>query len=176
MVHELSTLILQRHAKSAWPAVPDHDRPLARRGQRDAPVMGRWLRASGYAPDHVLCSTARRAQETWQLVSQGLAVTAAVDMDHRLYHASAAEVLDIIRAERETSRALLVIGHDPAIATLALMLASPSAATDISLSRIAVKFPTSAIAVLRQEGPWNRVRPGSMTFTAFVTPRELSGN
>jgi phosphohistidine phosphatase len=47
--------------------MPDHERPLARRGQRDAPVMGRWLRTAGLAPDLVLCSTARRARETWQL-------------------------------------------------------------------------------------------------------------
>ena len=57
-------LVLLRHAKSAWPDVPDHDRPLARRGQRDAPVIGRWLSDSGLLPDQVLCSTARRASET----------------------------------------------------------------------------------------------------------------
>lgn len=54
-----------QHAKSAWPDMPDHDRPLARRGKRDAPVMGRWLRAAGHLPDQVVCSTARRARETW---------------------------------------------------------------------------------------------------------------
>ena len=59
--------MLLRHAKSAWPDVPDHDRPLAGRGRRNAPVMGRWLRTNGYVPDQVLCSTARRARETWQL-------------------------------------------------------------------------------------------------------------
>ena len=53
-------LVLLRHAKSAWPDVPDHERPLGRRGQRDGPVMGRWLRAAGQVPDQVLCSTARR--------------------------------------------------------------------------------------------------------------------
>src|SRR6266851_4698449 len=56
-------LVLLRHAKSAWPDVADHERPLARRGRRDAPVAGRWLRAAGRAPDRVICSTARRARE-----------------------------------------------------------------------------------------------------------------
>ena len=65
-------LVVLRHAKSAWPDVPDHERPLARRSQRDAPVMGRWLRAAGHVPDQVLCSTARRARETWQLAQAGL--------------------------------------------------------------------------------------------------------
>ncbi len=60
-------LVLLRHAKSAWPDMPDHERPLARRGQRDAPVMGRWLRAVGLVPDLALCSSARRTRETRQL-------------------------------------------------------------------------------------------------------------
>ena len=61
------TLVLLRHARSAWPDVPDHDRPLAPRGRRDAPVVGRWLRTAGYLSDWVMCSTARRARQTWQL-------------------------------------------------------------------------------------------------------------
>ena len=52
-------LILFRHAKSDWPDVPDRDRPLAKRGRRDAPVIGRWLRDHGYQPDTVICSAAR---------------------------------------------------------------------------------------------------------------------
>ena len=50
-------LILLRHAKSDWPDVPDRDRPLAKRGRRDAPKIGRWLREHGYLPDTVICST-----------------------------------------------------------------------------------------------------------------------
>ena len=66
-------LVLLRHAKSEWPDVADHERPLAKRGRRDAPVVGRWLAESGYAPDAVVCSTARRARETWTLAEAGLA-------------------------------------------------------------------------------------------------------
>ena len=69
-------LVLLRHAKSAWPDVADHERPLAKRGRRDAPVVGRWLGASGYVPDAVICSTAARARETWDLASAGLAAAA----------------------------------------------------------------------------------------------------
>ena len=75
-------LVLLRHAKSDWPDdVPDHERPLARRGRRDAPAAGRWLRKSGYVPDLVLCSTARRARETWQLAEEEH-VTLAVGRDY----------------------------------------------------------------------------------------------
>src|SRR5262249_62423484 len=85
-------LVLLRHAKSAWPDVPDHERPLARRGQRDAPVMGRWLRTNGYVPDQVLCSTARRARETWQLARDGLGADPPVSFEPRVYQASAGRV------------------------------------------------------------------------------------
>ena len=65
-------LILLRHAKSDWPDVPDQERPLAKRGRRDAPVVGRWLRGHGYLPDTVICSVARRTRQTWKLVAPEL--------------------------------------------------------------------------------------------------------
>src|ERR1700744_695336 len=70
-------LVLLRHAKSDWPDVADHERPLAKRGRRDAPVVGRWLGASGYTPDAVVCSTALRARQTWELASAALAAAAS---------------------------------------------------------------------------------------------------
>jgi phosphohistidine phosphatase len=106
-------LVLLRHAKSAWPDMPDHERPLARRGQRDAPVMGRWLRAVGLVPDLVLCSTALRARETWQLAQSGLGAVPSVRFDDRVYEASPTALLDLIRPESGAAETLLVVGHDP---------------------------------------------------------------
>jgi len=109
------TLVLVRHAKSAWPDVPDHERPLAARGRRDAPAAGRWLRDHGCVPDRVLCSTARRARETWELVANGLEVTTLVSFDPAIYQATGAELLNVLRRVAPQTLALLVIGHDPAI-------------------------------------------------------------
>lgn len=173
------TLILPRHAKSAWPDVPDPERPLARRGQRGAPRMGRWLRASGYLPDQVLCSPARRARETWQLA----APAPPVSFDGDLYEGSAAQILDLLRRVRPTARTLLVIGHDPAIQDLALTLSAghpparaeseSDAAAGAALDRLRVKFPTAAVAVLEFTGGWERLGPGGARLTCFVTPREV---
>src|SRR5215468_9321563 len=116
-------LVLLRHAKSAWPDLPDHERPLAGRGRRDAPVMGRWLRAAGHVPDRVLCSTARRTRETWQLVQPELGADPPVSFEQRIYQASAAQLLGLVREEPSAVKTLLVVGHDPAIHELALMLA-----------------------------------------------------
>jgi phosphohistidine phosphatase len=175
-------LVLLRHAKSAWPDVPDHERPLAGRGQRDAPVMGRWLRTAGHVPDQVLCSTARRARETWQLAHTRLGATPPVSLDEGVYQGSAVQLLDLIRRVSPAVGTLLVVGHDPAIQDLALTLAAPTPAAYLSdaappdaLDRMRAKFPTAAIAVFEFAGNWDQLGPGTALLTRFVTPRDLAG-
>ena len=180
------TLVLFRHAKSAWPDVPDHDRPLARRGIRAAPVMGRWLREAGLVPGQVLCSTARRARETWQFAQAGLAASPPVTFDVRIYAAAPAALLALIREAPPATGTLLLIGHNPAIEDLArLLAAAPGAAGPgtagprtgdshhSDLDRMRSKFPTAAIAVLRFGGTWHDLAPGRARLTAFVTPGDL---
>ena len=180
------TLVLFRHAKSAWPDVPDHDRPLARRGIRAAPVMGRWLREAGLVPGQVLCSTARRARETWHFAQAGLAASPPVTFDVRIYAAAPADLLALIREVRPATGTLLLIGHNPAIEDLARLLAAASGAAGpgtvgprtggshrSDLDRMRSKFPTAAIAVLRFGGTWHDLAPGRARLTAFVTPGDL---
>jgi len=179
-------LVLLRHAKSAWPDVPDHERPLAGRGIRAAPVMGRWLRDAGLVPDQVLCSTARRARETWQFAQAGLAATPPVSFEDRSYDATATELLALIREVPPATGTLLLIGHNPAIEDLALMLAAPPCAarpsaagpgsgnaSSADLERMRAKFPTAAIAVLQPAGTWRALAQGRARLTAFVTPRDV---
>ena len=176
-------LVLLRHAKSAWPDGPDHERPLARRGQRDAPAMGRWLRAADCLPDQVLCSTARRARETWQLTRDGLGASPPTSFDARVYQASAMQLLDLIRRAPPAARTLLIIGHDPAIPELAHMLAAAASPArpggarphhpPAMFDRMRAKFPTAAIAVLEFTGNWNQLAPAAR-LTPRVTPPHLS--
>ena len=120
-------LIVLRHAKSAWPdGVPDHDRPLAGRGRRDAPAAGRWLAESGHVPDRVLCSTAQRARETWKLAEAELGTHPKTVYEDRVYGASAAELLDLAHEMPESVQTLMLVGHDPAMRELTLDLASPT--------------------------------------------------
>ncbi len=176
------TLVLLRHAKSAWPDVPDHDRPLAPRGQRDAPVLGRWLRTAGHVPDQVLCSTARRARQTWQLAQARLGAASPVSLDQGVYQGSATQLQDLIRRAPPAVRTLLLVGHDPAIQELALTLAATTPAFRLSdaapadaLDRMRAKFPTAAIAVFEFTGNWDRLGPGTARLTSFATPRDLAG-
>ncbi len=169
-------LILLRHAKSAWPDdVPDHERPLAPRGRRDAPAAGRWLSKSGYVPDRVLCSTARRTRETWQLAEENLGAHPQTIFEDRVYGASSVELLDLVRHTPEDIRTLLIVGHDPAMRGLTLELASeqPGDAEAGALGRVRVKYPTAAIAVLAFTVGWSGLSPGEARLTNFATPSEF---
>jgi phosphohistidine phosphatase len=175
-------LVLLRHAKSAWPDVPDHERPLGRRGRRDAPAAGRWLRLAGCVPDHVVCSTARRARETWHLAEPELGSRPPVEFEPGVYGASAAGLLDLIRRLPPAARTVVVVGHDPGIPELALALAAGPTASSHRRAvpppappqdRMRQKFPTAAVAVLELSGPWSRLTPGRARLAAFVTPPDM---
>ncbi len=162
-------LIVLRHAKSAWPDVPDHDRPLADRGRRDAPEAGRWLRRSGRRPDRVICSTARRARETWALAAAQLDPAPPVAQDKRVYTAEYTDLLRIIAETPDEVTTLLLAGHEPAVRELTLYLTGD--ALGDTLARVHAKFPTAALAVLALPGPWVDPQPESALLTDFVIPR-----
>lgn len=166
-------LVLFRHAKSAWPDVPDHERPLGKRGIRAAPVMGRWLRGAGLVPDLVLCSTARRARETWQFAQAGLGASPPVSFEDRIYDEDGTGLLALIREVPPATGTLLLIGHNPAIENLALMLTSAAGGPAAALERMREKFPTAAIAVLESAGTWHDLAARQARLAEFVTPRDL---
>ena len=168
-------LLLVRHAKSAWPDVPDHERPLGPRGRRQAPLVGAWLRAHGYRPDLVLCSTAERARETWQLMTGELDISPQVAFKERIYGAAGTALLGLVRQAPQGVRTLVLVGHDPGVPDLAGTLAGKHAdahAAD-ALQRMRAKFPTGAVAVLATPGAWRDLDPGGARLTGFVVPRDL---
>lgn len=168
--------MLLRHAKSEWPDdVADTDRPLARRGRKDAPAAGRWLRATGQVPDLVLCSPARRARETWGLAQDALGADPRVVFDERIYGAAAATLLELARHTQAATGALLIVGHEPAMRELTLDLADaqPGVRGDDQISRVRVKFPTAAIAVMEFTGTWDGLEPGQARLTAFARPGDF---
>src|ERR1700728_4797505 len=162
-------LVLLRHAKSDWPDVADHERPLAKRGRRDAPAVGRWLGEAGYVPDAVVCSTALRARETWELASGGLlaAVPGAspvVRLEPRVYDESVLGLLMLVREFPPEWRTALMGGHNPGLAELAAGLTDPPPDPPPA-------FPTAAVAVLALPGPWSDAGPGQAKLLTFRTPR-----
>jgi phosphohistidine phosphatase len=138
------TLILLRHAKSDWTGSDaDHDRPLAKRGRRQAPEAGQWLAEHAGAIDLAVVSTAARAQQTWQLASAPLRPPPPVRDEERVYAASAAELLRVVRTLPVDARVVAVVGHNPGLEDLATALVDA-----------AVEMPTSALAVIGWDGDW----------------------
>ncbi|OBG26394.1 histidine phosphatase family protein [Mycobacterium sp. E3198] len=167
-MNDRHTLLLMRHAKSDYPAgVPDHDRPLAPRGVREAVLAGDWLRANVPPVDAVLCSTATRARQTLENTRVG----APVRYSERLYGAAPGTVIEEVNATSEDVGTLLVVGHEPTTSTLALLLAADDGTDDAVVERISMKFPTSAIAVLAVPCAWAELEPGRAALTGFEVPR-----
>ena len=172
MVSDTRRLILLRHAKSDWPDVPDQERPLAKRGRRDAPVVGRWLRGRGYLPDTVICSVARRTRQTWKLVAPELGGSPSVTFEPRAYAASALTLLHLVRELPGTCRAALLIGHNPGIEDLAAHLAEALDAAGPSPAP-GLRFPTAAVAVLEFGRDWADLAPGRARLLDFATPADM---
>lgn len=164
------TLLLLRHAKSDYPdGVADHDRPLAPRGVREAGLAGDWIKANAPTVDAVLCSTATRTRET--LLRTG--IDAPTEFVERLYDSTPGVTLGVVNEVGALFdvdvRTLLVIGHEPTTSELAQRLAGRGDAD--AIARMSVKYPTSAIAMLRTAAPWNRLEVGGATLAAFHVPR-----
>lgn len=163
----MRTLVLMRHAKSDYPeGVADHGRPLAARGIREAALAGEWLRDNAPSIDAVLCSSAVRTRQTLERTGVG----APVSFLDELYGASPGAVIGAINAVDDDIATLLIVGHEPTTSEVALGLAGPGSDTGAA-DGIAMKFPTSALAVLRVPGPWSHLELSGAELVAFHVPR-----
>lgn len=164
-------IVLLRHAKADWGQETDHERPLAERGRKDAPVAGRRLAQSGIHFDLALCSTAARTRETWKLAVHELAERPRTVYEERIYEASPGELVALLNEVAEDVRDVLVIGHNPGMHGLAEVLAGESEGD--ALTRMnRTGYPTSAFAVLTFTGSWKSVEPGAARLVDFWTPHD----
>lgn len=155
------TLILLRHAKSAWPQhTADADRPLAERGRRDAPAIGHWLRENITTIDLVVCSTAVRAVQTWGLAAAQLDATPRLRYEELLYGACAAELSSITEQFPSNASTVILVGHNPSLEDFLRLL---TGATE--------PMKTSTMAVMSTRGRWEDNFPSSWTLEKLTTPR-----
>jgi phosphohistidine phosphatase len=168
-------LLLFRHAKSRrdQPGLKDRERDLAPRGEAAAPRMGRHLREQGRVPDRVLCSSAVRAVRTWRLAAPELGPGAPeVEIEPALYMAEPDILLDTIRRHGGDARRLMLVGHNPGLHELALLLVGEGKAGP--RARLKEKFPTAAVALVVFDLPaWDRTGPRTGRLEAFWRPRDL---
>jgi phosphohistidine phosphatase len=165
----MRTLLLLRHAKARTDDFGgDAARPLAPRGLRAAARMGDEIAERGWVPDLVLCSTARRARETWDRAAAALRPAPRVAFDEQLYLAPPSRILARVREVDARVATLLVVGHNPGFHELAYDLASAAARDRIG------KFPTAALARFELAGgDWAEAGPGALRFVELVAPKEL---
>lgn len=158
-------LILLRHAKAAAESETgeDFDRPLAKRGREDAPVIGEALAGAGAEPELALVSSARRTRETWGLVESWFP-DARVEFLDRLYLAEAEALLRA--AEESGAERVIVVAHNPGLHELASRLAHRNNPLETS---VRTKFPTAAGAIFARADA-----SASWRLQAFVTPKTIS--
>ncbi|MGH7042190.1 MAG: SixA phosphatase family protein [Acetobacteraceae bacterium] len=165
-------LLLLRHAKAVRDAsgLADRDRPLARRGRRDAAAVRQAMRALGLVPDLILVSPALRTSQTLAAL-EPWDDTPLVESLDPLYLADAAQLRAVLAEVAETVRSVLLIGHNPGLHELACRLAGSTQSK--AASRLAESYPTSALAEFAIPGPWSQ--SGGARLIRFLTPGDLAG-
>jgi phosphohistidine phosphatase len=162
-----------RHAKAAAQGTDDHSRPLTARGTRQATEVA--LHIAGGAvggaalPTTVLCSSARRARRTAELVAAGLAPPPDVFVERALYGADADDVVGRLRELPDDDVSVMVVGHNPTLHELAVLLVDEDDAA--GRARLDTGFPTAALAVVAlPAASWSALAPGTGTLLELWAP------
>ena len=169
-------LLLLRHAKSSWddPHLSDHARPLNLRGRQAALRMAQAMRDFGLLPDVVLVSSARRTLQTMEAL-EPWDETPLIEPLDALYLAPARDMLDVLNDVASTARCVLLLGHNPGLHDLAMMLAGAHAATtDPQVRRLAEGYPSGALAEFAVATPWSELRESAARLIRFVVPNDLT--
>ena len=167
----MKELLLIRHAKSDWgdPGLDDHDRPLNRRGERDAPEMGRAMAERGVSPDLIVSSTANRARTTAGLIAEALDYDpGAIRLESSLYLAHPGEILKVIQGIDESVGSALLFGHNPGMHEAAWQMTRPGTSEGVD------HFPTCAVARFRLDSEfWANVEFGEGELVEHLFPKAL---
>lgn len=165
-------LLILRHAKSAWDtdAPSDFERPLATRGRKAAPRVGRWLGEQGLAPDHVVSSPAERARQTVIAVCQELGIeTERIHWDRRIYGGWTRTLIEVLRESPAEARRVLIAGHNPGLEDLLQALC----AEPVRRPPDGKLMPTAAVARLEIGVPWAELEPSSGRLLSLTRARSL---
>ncbi|MGI9372375.1 MAG: SixA phosphatase family protein [Hyphomicrobiales bacterium] len=172
----MKRVLLFRHAKSDWShdGLSDRDRPLAPRGVKVAPRMGRYIQKNNLTPDVVYCSPARRAEETCALAIGELISAPQIIINDALYDFSGeAAYFDVIRNSDNVAETVMLVGHNPTLFYLAQMLVSTG--DDGLRSDMNMKFPTAALAVISFDvNSWHEIEPDTGNLEDYAKPRKLT--
>lgn len=172
----MKRLILLRHAKSGWddPVARDYDRPLNERGRIAAASIGRWAEQNGMAVDSIVASPAVRCTETLDLF-QPPAGMAAIEphWDRRIYLASSATLLDVVRDLDDDDPCVLMCGHNPGMEDLILDLVPDDGSSPLR-DMAEEQFPTAGLATIEMDvAHWRDVDNRCGQLVQFTRPRDI---
>ncbi len=172
----MKRLTLLRHAKSSWSdqVQRDFDRPLNKRGQEAAPIMGAFIAKHGLVPDRILCSSAVRTRETLDLILPRLRSEPVVEYRDDLYLADPRAMLSAVRDAEDSTAHILMIAHNPGLEMLAQRLADMERSDVRALARIGEKFPTASIAAFKGPDSWRDFDNGNCILELFATPKDIA--
>jgi phosphohistidine phosphatase len=164
-------LLLVRHAKSSWDdtSLADRDRPLAPRGIKALAGMRDHLQRSGHRPEIVLCSPSRRTIDTLDSIRAAIPEHARVVLADELYGATANSLLALLRGVDDGIDCAMVVGHNPTVQDLALLLVGEGDA-DIR-GQLATKLPTGAVVTMSFDGDWADLHDGVAALDDLYMPR-----
>jgi phosphohistidine phosphatase len=168
----MKTLFLLRHAKSGWndAGQNDHDRTLTARGRRAAELVSLYLAQRGAPPSLVLCSTARRTLETLEPLRHRLGLP--FEADRALYLAEPAAILARLARVDDRESGVLVVGHNPGLHELGVLLAAGG--DGAARARLREAFPTAALAILELDiAHWDEIRPHCGALAELRVPKDL---
>lgn len=171
----MKLLGLFRHAKSGWqdPRARDFDRPLNDRGRRGAAVMGRHIRDHGEHWERAIASPAVRVAETIELAAEAAGRSLAVNWDRRIYLASSATLMDLLREQPGDPASILMAGHNPGLEDLIFDLVPDDGSSPLR-DVVEEKFPTATYAVLKLDiDHWSQITGNCARLIHLIRPRDL---
>ena len=171
----MKRLTLLRHAKSSWddPVSRDFDRPLNKRGARAAVTIGQYARDHEMHFDYLIASPAVRVVETLDHFFDGYGKAIEVNWDRRIYLASSATLMDVLREAPERAESLLLVGHNPGMEDLILSLV-PDDGSSVLRDDVEVKLPTASLAVMELHlDRWEELGSDNAKLVSFTRPRDL---
>lgn len=163
----MKNLFLIRHAKSCWdnPTLADFDRPLNKRGEINAPMMGQRLKKKKVVPDIVYSSTANRAKSTALLICKELKCIDKILFKDELYDTTAQNILQIIRQISHDISTIFIICHNPELNELAQIL--------VGFDK---NLPTTGILEINTTQSWDNISNQNCKFISFDYPKKKLTN
>ena len=165
-------LMLLRHGKSSWETLTDDfDRDVTDKGKQHAQEIGIWLKQHQKTPDYVICSPAKRALVTAEIVCQQLGISKDnIKFDHQLYNADVSDIFNVLKTCPSHCRRVLLVGHNPSIEMMIHHLASNPQVNDVDATE-PVRPATLVCFAVNED--WNNLLPHSAELISITHGKYL---